>query len=233
MKCLISSAAFAASQTMSQAGHAIKRSHLVEVISAMLGYRSFAALCVEESDSSLENHLVDAELYVLNMPLAKDRASKLGVPQSLDACKAAVVSTFPVPIYDGIDEFWDSHARELLEGEIADGENTAAAMAGCNADFPDSPDLQPPEDSGDLWASTDRWSIEASGTMSGEYDPAGDRMFNGHTLEVWGELSYIKAGRSGLIFEESNEGAELEDDWGDDDSDDLDEQYAERMERDD
>ncbi|WP_329888739.1 hypothetical protein [Stenotrophomonas sepilia] len=233
MKSFISSAAFAASQAMSHAGQSVKRSHLVEVISAMLGYQSFAALCVEEADTTLEYHLADAELYVLNMPLARDRAEKLGVLHSLLACKEAISSTFPAPVYGDIEAFWDSHARELLEAEIANGEDTAAAMAACNAVFPDSPDLGPPEDSADLWASTDGWSIEARGTMSGEYDPEGDQMFNGHTLDVWGELFYIKAGRAGLIFEESQEGAELDDDWRDDDSDDLDEQYAERMERDD
>ncbi|HEL7629402.1 TPA: hypothetical protein UL921_001188 [Stenotrophomonas maltophilia] len=232
MKSLISSAAFAASQALSQQSVSIKRSHLVEVISALLGYRTHAALCAEEADASLEHHLADAELYVLNMPLAEERADALGVQPSVAACKTAIESTFTVPVYDGVDNFWDSYARELLEAEIANGEDTASVMASCNAEFPDSPDLEPWEPSGDLWASTTQWAIKAKGTMAGEYDPDGDHMYNGHTLNVWGQLIYQKAGRSGLIFVESEEGAELDDDFRDDDYDELDEEFAKRMESD-
>lgn len=34
----------------------------------------------------------------------------------------------------------------------------------------------------DLWSARDEWTIEADGDMTGEYDPEGDRMFNGDTL---------------------------------------------------
>ena len=74
-------------------------------------------------------------------------------------------------------------------------------MAESNADFESPPDMDYNLTfSGDLWTSVDEWSIADTGTLSGEYDPEGDRMYNGHLLNVQGKLTFAKAGRSGLIF---------------------------------
>ncbi|MNC36215.1 hypothetical protein D3C81_1419680 [compost metagenome] len=59
------------------------------------------------------------------------------------------------------------------------------------------------------------WTIGASGTWTGEYDPDGDRMFNGNTLDVRGRLVYAKAGRAGLIRMDEEDGASPVDDWRD------------------
>lgn len=48
--------------------------------------------------------------------------------------------------------------------------------------------------------------------MEGEYDPDGDRFYNGHVLNVRGELTFAKAGRAGLILLDTDEGASLDDD---------------------
>jgi hypothetical protein len=234
MKTLISSAAYAASVALSQQGLAVKRSHLAEVIAALLGYRTFAALSVEEEDMSLTYHLEDAELYVLNIPRAEERALSLKQPNTVAACVLAMKAEFPVPVYDSVDDFWDSHTRELVEDAIEGSDEVSGAMGDSNATFPYSPDLDEPETSGDLWASSDSWTIEAQGTMTGEYDPEGDRMYTGHKLDVWGERSYYKAGRAGLVFDDGKEGASPDDTWREDDSvDDLDEAFEERMTRED
>lgn len=74
-------------------------------------------------------------------------------------------------------------------------------MAESNAYFESLPDMDYNLTfSGDLWKSVDEWSISDTGTLSGEYDPEGDRMYNGHLLNVQGKLTFAKAGRSGLIF---------------------------------
>lgn len=212
---MISSAAYAASQSLAKQGLRISRSHLSEVVAALLGYMTLAALQVEEVDQTLHYHLDDAERLVLNVPLGVARASSLGLTgAAVVACVDALKAVAAVPVHDGVSDFYDGYARELLEQAIADSESTAMAMADSNASFPDYPDLEEgPTASGDLWAAPTEWSIEASGTMSGEYDPDGDRMYNGHELDVWGKLLFAKAGRAGLIYLESEEGASADDTW--------------------
>ena len=60
----------------------------------------------------------------------------------------------------------------------------------------------------------------ADGTMTGEYDPEGDRMFNGDTLNCRGWLIYRKAGRAGLVFIEGDGTGGADDSWRDLDRDD-------------
>lgn len=215
---IVSIAAYAASRVLVHEGLGIPRSHLSEVAAALLGYKTLAALQVEESDSTLDYHLDDAERLVLNIPSGGARADTLGLPVAVvGACIDALKATAAVPVHAGVSDFYDEYAREMLEQVIAEGEFTAMVMAESNASFPDSPDLgDATTTSGDLWASPTEWSIEASGTLSGEYDPDGDRMYNGHELNVWGKLLFAKAGRAGLIYLESEEGADADDGWRDD-----------------
>lgn len=213
----IPSAAYVASQALAQQGLHIKRSHLAEVLAALLGYRSLAALQIEEADAALDYHLDDAERLVLHVPMGQERATQLVLPQPVTAeCVEALKTTAMVPVHVSVSDLFDGFAREALEQAIYDGDATAGAMAESNASFPDYPDLEGEgEPSGDLWASPKEWSIEASGTLGGEYDPEGDRMYNGHQLDVWGKLVFAKAGRAGLIYLDSDEGASADDSWRD------------------
>jgi hypothetical protein len=215
---LISSAAFAASQALAGQGLRVARSHLTEVLASLLGYKTLAALQVEESDPTLDYHLDDAERLVLDRPAGMARAEALGLPETaVTACIDALKATAEIPVHTGVSDLYDEHVREELEQIIADGESTAMATAESNGSFPDAPYLDDePITSGDLWASAAEWSIEASGSLSGEYDPEGDRMYNGHEFDVWGKLLFAKAGRAGLIYLDSEEGASADDDWRDD-----------------
>lgn len=215
---LVSSAAYAASQALSQRGLNISRSHLSEVVAALLGYKTLAALKVEESDQSLDYHLDDAERLILNLPLGLVRASSIGLSEIVvDMCVEALKAVATVPVHTGIPDLYDGYAREMLELAIAEGESTAMATAESNASFEENPYMEDEATtSGDLWEAPTEWSIEATGTMSGEYDPDGDRMYNGHAMDVWGKLLFFKAGRAGLIYIESEDGASLDDTWRDD-----------------
>src|SRR3546814_14244072 len=89
-------------------------------------------------------------------------------------------------------------------------------MAESNASFVDEPELSiecPPTE--DLWTAVNEWKIQSDGEMIGEYDPNGDRMFNGDTLKCSGWLVYQKAGRAGLVFQEGGAGASADDSWRD------------------
>src|SRR3546814_16190031 len=77
MATFVSPAAYAASQTLAAQGLPVKRSHLSEVIAALLGYHSYAALTVEEADATKVLHLDDAEIIVLNQALGLERANGL------------------------------------------------------------------------------------------------------------------------------------------------------------
>lgn len=213
----LSVAAYAASQDLKNQGLNLPRSHVSEIMAALLGYGSLAALQAENANAALECHLADAELLVLNLPAGELRAVSLKHDAAvINPCVNAIAAKAGVPVFKGIDDFYGSRAYEVLVSVIGDGEYVAGAMADSNASYPDDPDLGEYEVSGDLWTSPAEWTIEASGTWKGEYDPDGDRMFNGDTLDVWGKLIYAKAGRAGLIWVDGEEGASAVDDWRDD-----------------
>ena len=112
MSNYVRSAVYAASPALAAQGLTVKRSHLSEVVAALLGYRSYAALAEDEADASREYHLDDAELYVLNVPLGTSRSVELGlhsgvgassiVPACIGALKA---NSAQAGVYDGVARF--------------------------------------------------------------------------------------------------------------------------------
>ncbi|ABE31174.1 hypothetical protein DR64_3948 [Paraburkholderia xenovorans LB400] len=229
MTQLVRTAAYAASQHLAQQGLVVKRSHLSEVIAALLGYGTHAALTVDEANLALDYHLDDAEILVLNRPMGEGRARQEGMGMSsmvaaavVTTCiEALVASAAPTPVFVGIADFYDAHARQALAEAIYEADDVADVMAGSNAMFPEEPEL--PEEcplTTDLWTAAAIWTIEADGEMTGEYDPDGDRMFNGDTLQCRGWLSFLKAGRAGLLMLDSGGGAAADDSWRDAGSDD-------------
>ncbi|WP_313054501.1 hypothetical protein [Pseudomonas lopnurensis] len=229
MSSYVRSAAYAASQVLAAQGLTVKRSHLSEVIAALLGYRTHAALAVEETDVSLDYHLDDAEVLVLNQTMGEARAEQLGLPAAgvavpdvmtacIDALKAHAGS---VGVYVSVADFYESHASQALAEAIYNDDDVAGAMAESNASFPDEPemDIECPSTT-DLWAAVSEWAIEADGVMTGEYDLEGDRMFNGDTLNCRGRLLYSKAGRAGLVLIEASGMAGADDSWRDLDRED-------------
>lgn len=130
-------------------GLTVKRSHLSEVIAALLGYRTHAALSVEEADPKLDYHLEDAEILVLNLPMGERRAAELGLAAAgaapsavttacVEALKASAGST---DVYVSVADFYDLHARQALAETIYNADDVAGAMAESNASFPDEPDM--------------------------------------------------------------------------------------------
>lgn len=222
MSNYVRSAAYAASQALAAQGLKVKRSHISEVAAALLGYRTYAALAVEEAVASHGCHLDDAEIYVLNVPLGTLRSTELGLhgtvaPLIVSACiRALKGSSAQADAYESVDDFYESHAREALAQAIYDSDDVAGTMAESNASFPDAPEMEDacPATS-DLWATRDEWTLEADGVLAGEYDPEGDRMFNGDTLNCRGWMTYCKAGRAGLVFAEAGGSCNADDSWHD------------------
>lgn len=206
MTTILKVAAYRAASALREAGLHPKRTHLNEILAALLGYRTYAALAAEEADDGLPWHLDDAELLVLCKPAAQARGETLGLPSSaavVDACTDALKSSAAegVQVFVGVDDYYDSHGREALADAIESSPEVAGAMAETNAGFQDSPEL--PDETprtANLWEARDKWSIEADGSLDGEHDFESDRMFFGDKLRCFGRLSYAKAGRAGLIL---------------------------------
>lgn len=219
MTKLISLASYDASKSLALSGLSIKRSHIQEVLAAMLGYRTYAALSLEEQDDSLEFHLDDAEMLVLNKPAAQQRAGEMCTDQDdvaliVQECVSAIRAAAPVQVYDGLDYFYDDYARELLVDTVNNSDEVAAAMSETNAYFDSEAELpyEVPVTE-DLWAARTTWSIEAGGDMKGGHDIDSDRMFAGDTLNCSAKLTFDKAGRAGLILVESDAAAGVDESW--------------------
>lgn len=185
MSNYVRSAAYAASQALAAQGLTVKRSHLSEVVAALLGYRTYAALVVEDANPKLDYHLDDANIVVLNLPMGAARVLELGLEEGTapsmvtSACVVALkASADRVSVYEGVADFYDSHAREALAEAIYNSDELAGAMPAIRTN------LKWTLSARRLWAATDEWTIEADGDMTGEYDPEGDRMFNGGHAEL-------------------------------------------------
>lgn len=223
MTTLVTSAAYAASKTLAPFGSTSTRSQLSEVIAALLGYQTYAALGIEEANASLAYHLDDAEILVLDKPSAEKRATAIGIANVsavVQTCIDAITSAVgpDISVFVGIDDFYDSYARDRMVQAATSPDEVSSAMAESNADFdgdPEFPDKTPATDN--LWQARAEWTIEADGDWGGSYDPDADRMFNGDTLNCSAKLCYDKAGRSGLIESNSEANAHREDSWADDD----------------
>lgn len=224
MTKLLSAASYAASKTLSLKGQSIKRSQLAEVLAAMLGYQTYAALTVEERDDSLDYHLDDAEMLVLNTEGAERRANELrvgDVPGLIHACVSALRSVAAVSVHESLVHFYDEYGREALIDAIANSGDVSAAISETNAFFDSEVDLPyalPVTD--DLWSARLEWSIEASGDLKGSHEIESDRMFTGDTLNCYGKVTFIKAGRAGLIFFESEGTGGVDESWREKDRDD-------------
>ncbi|CAH0148673.1 hypothetical protein SRABI13_00470 [Erwinia aphidicola] len=202
MNAAIQSICYKISQLPEVKNSPLKRSQLHEVIAALLGYKSHAALVVENKSDDQSFEFADAEFIVLNVPRGKERALKIKMPDDVfNICISEVKAGLDIAVYDSVEGLYDNYLRELLAKLIYEYAEESGDMADSNASYPEYPYMYDKvETSGDLWTSINEWKLEDTGILEGEYDPEGDRMYNGHKLDVKGVLTFAKAGRSGLIL---------------------------------
>ena len=223
MNPAIQSICYKISQHPEVQNSSLKRSQLHEVIAALLGYASHAALVTESKSEDRDYEFSDAEFIVLNVPYGKLRAQKFSMSDNVfHCCITEIKAGLQIPVFEALDVCYDYHLRELLAGIIYDEAEQSGEMADSNAIYSEYPYMDDKIiTSGDLWASLDKWTIEDTGTLTGEYDPEGDRMFNGNTLNVKGRLTFAKAGRAGLVLlpDEAEVFISTDDSWRDYDLD--------------
>lgn len=216
-------AAFKAHAALKKAGLTFPRSQASEVLAAALGYRTYAALAKENADTTLNLHLADAEHVLLSLELAVTRVREMALSTEEDGIKKIaeiVVETTLAEwpnVHAGVKGFVDDHLLERLIDEMTNAPETSDAQAESNADFPymmDVEDVDPETE--DVWSTRDAWSASASGTMSGDYGPDSERVFNGDKVSCSATIFYLKAGRGGLVYD-TMEISAAAGDWGDED----------------
>lgn len=216
MTDIVKQAAFAVKKTLASKGVQIRHGVALEVIAALLGYRTYAAFVTEESDNNLRLHLRDAEFIILDLHGADARLAELGLSElfilddfieSLVDCRNAV--------FQSVHDFYADYAREALQEIILSDERVIAVMENTTASSPYWVDLEDRwKVSGAVWSSVDGWKIGVFGTMDGRHlgafpDPEdADEFEDTGEIHCDGWLEFAKAGRAGLKLQSSGAKAE-------------------------
>lgn len=208
MANLACSAARAASKSLAEQGITVQHGHLLELMSALLGYGTYASLVAEEADTSLPLHLGDAELYVVSIDRFFARFFEL-MPEPVrghvrpvyKACVSAFeAAVTPRPVR-GISgrmafDFSDGEALAAIRRDPA----TRKRIRDSKASYEELKHLELWRLQGDPWKATNTWAICAHAILSGWYSEKRRRDYgaDGEWVEVIAEFRYRKAGRAGL-----------------------------------
>lgn len=206
MKSVLSSTAFQVSTLLQKQNILLRRSIVTEISSALLGYKTYAALITEENDEDIEYHLCDAEVLILDLDKCHARVGELvALPASsrntiVETCVQVLKTALKNPIFSSLDEFYSFHASDLIRSIVVDDDSTVSAMGELNAADWTLSSITNYRTSQNLWESHLEWAMEADCKLTGSYDINSDRMYNGHEISGGVILTFTKAGRSGLIF---------------------------------
>ncbi|WP_065835772.1 hypothetical protein [Pseudomonas syringae] len=181
-------------QSLNRQSIEVKHSVLIEVLAALLGYHTFAALSTEELDQSLDHHLGDAQFLILNKELGLKRTTQLcpSAAPVFAECVAALDRSVPILVFLTVEEYFAGLGRLAVQA-VLDTNSAAANIARANRStgttaagsfrFTNS-----------LWSSRTIWTLDADITRRSNeaVDPA-----QSHSAV---SLEFHKAGRAGLIL---------------------------------
>lgn len=205
MTDFVKTAAFAAKKSLARKGIKVQHGIALEIVAAFLGYRTFAALVVEEGNDSLKYHLADAEVIVLDYQGGVSRLTALGVLQAfivqdfIDAIVACRNGVFP-----DLSDFLDGYVERELQDVILSDKGVIEAVERATGSEPFSVEL----DGGwsfseQLWTAGETWQVSCSGSLEGLANRvSADADNDGEVEEVRcsGQVMFAKAGRAGLRF---------------------------------
>lgn len=201
MASILTAVSLHAQTSLSANGIEIKHSTLLQILAALLGYETYAALKQEEGNQSLQFHLVDAEFFILNISLGDARASRLcDRPKEIVAeCIEALKRMLQVPVFFSVDTFYSERGNEAV----------AAVL--------DDPDLLAKQ-IGSAWSPQGKlvitgmytcdetvWSARSVWTLKGEAFWDSASKLSATANKLIGSVVYRKAGRVGLISSTSDE----------------------------
>jgi hypothetical protein len=208
MTDFVKTAAFAAKKSLALKGIKVQHGIALEVVAAFLGYKTYAALVVEESREDLKYHLADAEVIVLNYSGGLSRLTELGVLQAfivqnfIDAlvnCRDGVFLDLP--------EFLDDYVQQELRDVILSDESVITAVNRATGSDPFSVELDEGKSfSEPLWSASDTWEVSGFGIVHGvddRADPEDEDNEGSEAIHGFGWVKFSKAGRAGLKFQRS------------------------------
>lgn len=208
MANLVSSAARAAAKSLADQGITVQHGHLLELVSALLGYGTYASLVAEEADTSLPLHLGDAQLYVVSIDRFFARFFELApepvrghVRSVYKACLSgleAAVAPRPVRSISGKITF--AFMDEEAMGSIRCDPSVRKRIRESNACYDQLNRLESWRLNEEPWVATNTWAICAHAVFEGWYadNRRQDYGADGEWLQVIAELRFRKAGRGGL-----------------------------------
>ncbi len=204
----------------SYSGVKLKPTHAHELIAAMFGYGSHAALLADTA--SPVDSLSMADWLIPDIGRMDSRRKSLtGLPQlgsSKDLAMSAIEALRSAGYFKGgvlgLEQDLSSDVVEVLlpklECELSD--DVSSATAETNAEYGDDIDW---DYDVEVTRATGYVSIRASGTLTGEMDPEADRMYSGHVLDITVRVDLDPvAGRAGLMIADTGVSARVQD-WRD------------------
>ena len=208
MTDFVKTAAFAAKSSLALRGIKVQHGIALEVIAAFLGYKTYAALVVEQSSEALKYHLADAEVIVLDYQGGVSRLTELEALQAfivqdfIDAlvnCRDGVFSDLP--------DFLDDYIQQELRDVILSDESVINAVNRATGSDPFSVELDEGKSfSEPLWGASDTWEVSGFGTVHGVDDRADvddEAHESEEAIRCFGWVKFSKAGRAGLKFQRS------------------------------
>ena len=202
MTDFVKTAAFAAKKSLALKGIKVQHGIALEIVAAFLGYRTYAALVVEEGNESKKYHLADAEVIVLDYDGGITRLTELEVMQAfivqdfIDALVECRDGVFP-----GLSDFLDDYITRELQDAILSHETVIEAVEHATGSEPFSVELDEHWSfSEQLWTADEIWEVSCSGSVQGlaEWgcaDPDNDEV---EEVGCSGWVALAKAGRAGL-----------------------------------
>ncbi|CEL29307.1 hypothetical protein [Pseudomonas fluorescens] len=201
MKSILSPVSLHAQALLSAKGIEIKHSTLLQILAALLGYETYAALMKEEGDQSLDLHLVDADFLIMNLPLGETRASRLcDYPKEVVVeCIEALERMLPASIFTSIESFYSKHGIEAVAAAL-DDRDLLAKQVGSAWSLKGKLMV-----TGNFTCDESVWTARETWTLKGEafWESNGKRSTN--EKKPIGLVVYRKAGRGGLITNTSDD----------------------------
>jgi len=206
MTDFVKAAAYAAKQSLVLKGIKVQHGIALEIVAAFLGYRTYAALVIEEGNETLKYHLGDAEVIVLDYNGGITRLTELEVMLGfivqafIDAIVECRDGVFP-----DLSSFLDEYVTRELQDFILSDRDVIEAVECATGSEPFSVELDGDWSfSEQLWTAGGTWEVSCSGSVE-ELASLGSA-YAGNDDEVVGVrcwVKFAKAGRAGLRFQRS------------------------------
>jgi hypothetical protein len=188
-----------AKAALQAAGIEVKHCVLQEVLAGFLGYHTYRAFKHEQDDQEFEYHLTDAEFIIVNQALGETRAAEIckSVNEVTSQCIVALQEYLAVKVLPSVDAFLEIYGMKAVAAALANSTGNTLQLA---TDWRRRYKLK---ETGRFYFDQPVWEAQTVWNVRGEITLESDAPEGEHqTIKVW--LTYVKAGRAGLILSRAN-----------------------------